>query len=101
MFKLKTHTHPHTCKVLEHTVFVNERMHICAWHFQVISENINVKEHESDGNNARLGAHEEVKIRKFKHEMEEDNLITGDDACIHMYNESSFGIQRKREKKCQ
>lgn len=67
-------------------------MHICAWHFQVISENVNVKEHESDENNARLGAHEEVKIRKYKHGMKEDNLITRD-AYIRMYNKSSFGVQ--------
>lgn len=61
MFMLKTHTH---------TRCMRTRMHICAWHFQVISENINVKEHESDENNARLGAHEEVEIRKYKHGME-------------------------------
>lgn len=41
-----------------------------------------------ENNNARLGAHEEVKIRKYKHEMDEDNLITTD-AYSH---ESCFGV---------
>lgn len=37
-----------------------------------------LKNMKANRNNARLGAHEEVKIRKYKHGMDEDNLITTD-----------------------